>query len=105
MEIPHEAFEAWRSVCTIPRVDHITHLGGISPLDWQTKPCKRAVNLAGTEYVDLACRGLTFVPLDCASWLLWREADGPINVFEASTGLFTLLTGQEPPFEEALNWL
>ena len=53
----------------------------------------------------MACRGLTFVPPDCASWLLWREADGPLNVFEALPGLFPLLTGQEPPFEEAIDWL
>ena len=55
--------------------------------------------------MDLACQGLTFVPPDCASWLFWREADGPINGFEASTGLFPLLTSRELPFEEALDWL
>ena len=60
---------------------------------------------AGTEYIDLACRGLTFSPPDCAAYNIQREADGPINIFEASTGLFPLLTGREPPFEEALNWL
>ena len=31
--------------------------------------------------------------------------DGPANVFEASEGLFPLLTSQEPPFEAALDWL
>ena len=31
--------------------------------------------------------------------------DGPVNVFEASAGLFPLLTGREPPFEAALDWL
>ena len=31
--------------------------------------------------------------------------DGPANVFEASAGLFPLLTGREPPFESALDWL
>ena len=45
-----------------------------------------------------------FVLLDCASWLLLREADGPLNVFEASTGLYPLLTGKENPFKEALDW-
>ena len=44
-------------------------------------------------------------PPDCASWILRREVVGPINVFEALTGLFPLLTGREPPFEEALDWL
>ena len=31
--------------------------------------------------------------------------DGPANIFKASTGLFPLLTGREPPFEAALDWL
>ena len=39
------------------------------------------------------------------SWFLWREADVPLNVFEALKGLFPLITGQEPPFKEALEWL
>ena len=46
-----------------------------------------------------------FVPPDCASWIIHREADRPLNVFEESTGLFPLLTVQETPFEEALYWL
>ena len=32
VEIPDEAFAARRSVCAVPRVDHMTHLGGISLL-------------------------------------------------------------------------
>ena len=92
VEIPYKAFAARQSVRTVPKVDHVTHLGGVSPLDWQTKPCERAVKSAGTEYVDFAFQGLTFVPPDCASWLLRREADGPLNVFKASTGLFPLIT-------------
>ena len=103
VDIPTEAFVACRSVRAVPRVDHATRLWGISLLDWQTKPCKRSAKSAGTEYVDLAFRELTFVPLYCTSWLLRREADGPLNVFEASTGLLPLLTGREPPFEEALD--
>ena len=81
VEILDKAFAAWRSVCAVPRVDHVTHLGGISPPDWQTKPCERAVKMVGTGYVDLDCRGLTFIPPYYAAWLLQREADGPINVF------------------------
>ena len=34
-----------------------------------------------------------------------REAEGPLNVFEVSKGLFPLMTGREPPFEEAFGWL
>ena len=103
VEIPHNLFAARRSVRTVPRVDHITHLWGISPLDWQMKPCERSAKSAGIEYVDLACRGLMFVPPDCTSWILWREVDRPLSVFEASTGLFPLLTGREPPFSHKLR--
>ena len=86
-------FAAWRAVSTVPRIDHVAHLGGISPRDWQTKPCERASKTAGEESLNLACRGLAFLPVDCAAWLLGREADGPVNVFEASAGLFPLLNG------------
>ena len=55
--------------------------------------------------MDLASQGLTFSPPDCADWLIQREAEGPLNVFKASKGLFPLLTGREPPFEETLDWL
>ena len=105
VEIPDEDFAAQRSICTVPRVNRMTHLGGISPLDWQTNPCKRSAKSAGTEYVYLDFRVLTFVPPDCASWLLQREADVPLNVSGALIRLFPLLTGQEPPLEEALQCL
>ena len=93
VDIPDEAFVAQHTVSAVPRVDHVTHLGGISLLNLKTKPCKRDVKSAETEYVDLDCQKLTFPPPDCASWILRREADGPLNVFEASAGLFPLLTG------------
>ena len=38
VEIPPDLFVAWNSVRTMPRVDRITNLGGISLLNWQTKP-------------------------------------------------------------------
>ena len=104
-EIPNKAFTSRCSVHAVPRVDNVNHLGGISTLDWHTKPCERDVKSAGTEYVELACQGLTFIPQDCASWLLRREPDGPLNVFKALAGLFPLLTVREPPFGEALDWL
>ena len=53
----------------------------------------------------MACWGLAFLPADCASWLLGRSMDGPANVFESLAGLLPLLTGREPPFEAALDWL
>ena len=88
MEILPDFSAARRSVCAVPCMDHIVHLGGISPRNWQTKPCKRAAKAAGTKHVNLACRGLAFLPSDCADWILGREADGPANVFEALAGLF-----------------
>ena len=93
VDIPDKAFLAQRSVRFMPQLDLVTHLGGISPLYWQTKPCERSVNNVGTEYMDLACQRLTFVPLNCAYSLLQREADGAINVFEALKDLFPLRTG------------
>ena len=104
-ELLHNFFAARRSVCAVPRIDHVAHLGGISPRDWLTKPCKRAAKEAGTDHINLACLGLKFLPADCAACLLGVSMDGPVNVFEASAGLFLLLTSQEPPFEAALDWL
>ena len=54
VEIPFEFFAARRSVCAVPQVNHVTCLGGISPLDWQTNICERSAKSEGTEYVDLA---------------------------------------------------
>ena len=48
---------------------------------------------------------MTSNPLDCASWLLKMLEYGPLNILSTSKGLFTILTVQEPPFEEALDWL
>ena len=92
-KIPPNFFTARRSILTVMRVDHIALLEGISLFDWQMNPCKRAEKWAGTYYVVLACRGLAFLPLDCASWLLGRESYVPVNFFEASTGLFPMLSG------------
>ena len=47
VDIPHGDFSARRSVRTVPRVDHITHLEGISLLYWHMNPCKRAAKSAG----------------------------------------------------------
>ena len=34
LEIPHEAFAARRCISAMPLVDHVNHLGGISPPNW-----------------------------------------------------------------------
>ena len=91
MEIPPDLSAARRSVFAVPQEDHISHLGGISPLNWQKKPSDRAV---GTDHVNLDCRGMALFPVDCVDWLLEKEADVPVNVFEASTGLFPMITGR-----------
>ena len=70
VEIPHETFAVRSSVCAVLRVDHITHLGVVSPPDWHTRPCERAGKTAGAYHIDLACWGLSFVYLDSAAWLL-----------------------------------
>ena len=38
-ELLPDFFTARRAVRTVPRIDQVAHLGGISPRDWQTKPC------------------------------------------------------------------
>ena len=104
-ELFPDFFAARHAVRAVPRIDHVAHLGGISPRDWQTKPCESAAKAARDDHLNLACRGLAFLPTDYAAWLLGREADGPVNVFKASAGLFPLLNGREPPFEAALDFL
>ena len=73
--------------------------------NWQTKPHERAAKAVGIDHINLACRGLAFLPTDFAAWLLGVSMDGPVNIFEASAGLLPLLTGREPPFEAALDFL
>ena len=62
IELLPDFFAARRAVCTVPRMDHIAQLGGISPREWQTKPCERAAKAAGDDSLNLACRGLAFLP-------------------------------------------
>ena len=105
MDIPNKAFAEWRSVHAVPQVDHVTCLGGISPTYWQTMPCDWAGKTAGSDYLDLDCRSLTFVPPDCAAWLLDMKEDRPLSILSSFKSLFTLLTRLYPPFKEALDWL
>ena len=58
--------------------------------------------LEGGRY--LACHGLTLVPPYCAARIIGAE-EQDLNIMTVSQELFPLLTGQAPPFEEALNWL
>ena len=48
LEISDKAFAVQRTVFVVLQFNHVTHLWGIYPLDWQTKPCKRAVKSVGT---------------------------------------------------------
>ena len=79
------------------RVEHVTYLGGISYTKWKTRPCEKAGKTSGVDYCDLDFRWLTFVPPDCAAWLLYMEEDRPLNFLYTSKGLFPLLTGRENP--------
>ena len=56
--------------------------------------------MAGSEYLDLACQGLTCFSPDCAFWLLDMEEDGPLNVYAVFRGFLPMLTVQELPFQE-----
>ena len=79
MEITNKAFSARRSFHTVPILDHVMDLGVISPPYLQTMPCERLGNTAGLDYLDLDFRrGATFVPPECASWLLEMEEDGSL---------------------------
>ena len=62
MEIPKKAFSAWHSICAMPQVDHVAHLGGIYPPDRQKIPCDRAGKTSGADRRDLDFRGLNFAP-------------------------------------------
>ena len=59
MEIPPDFFVTRHSVCAVPRSYNTAHLGGISLLDWQTKPCKnsreetRQLGLQGNGVISL----------------------------------------------------
>ena len=90
VDISPDFFAARRSVRALLCVDHIARLGVISLLDWQTEPRDQAV---GPDHINLACRGMAFFPSYSVAWLLWREADGPVNVFDALVGLLPMLTG------------
>ena len=60
--IPVISFAVLRVIGTVPREEHIFHVEVLLLSYWQTRPCERASGKA--EEQDLACRGLTFLPLD-----------------------------------------
>ena len=91
VELPVESFVVRRFLRTIMRDDHVSHMGGVAPPAWQSMPCKRA---AGGR--NLACLGLSFVPLYCTSWILGVE-DQELNIVAVSQGIPPLLNGQAPP--------
>ena len=88
VEISHKAFLERLFVHAVPLVAHITHLGRISPPDWNMRSCKSASETAGADYLNLGCRRLTFVPPDCVAWLLEMEEDRLLNFLSASKGFF-----------------
>ena len=62
VEIVHKSLVARRSIHAMPRVDHVSHLGGISPPHWQTILFERVGKIAGAEHYNVDCRGLTLAP-------------------------------------------
>ena len=98
-EILVASFGALRAVNVISRDNHRVHLEGFPPSGLQTMPCKRASSKE--ERQSLSCQGLIFLPPDAASPLFFL--DGSAGAF--SKELSPLLADQEPPYEEALNWL
>ena len=69
VELTSEAFAVRHSLRAVPPADHVLCLRGVSPPDWKLMPCKQVGKLS-TGSCDLACRGLTFAPLDCAAWTI-----------------------------------
>ena len=98
-KIPVASFEAQRAVSAMSRGDHWVHLEGVSPSGWQMTPCERASGKG--EGRSLSCQGLTFLPLYETAPLFNLEES--VGMF--SKELFPVLSGQEPPYKEALNWL
>ena len=49
--------------------------------------CMRAGKTSGSEYLDLSWQELTFVLLNCVSWLLEIKEDGLMNIFAVSRGI------------------
>ena len=80
-----DTFGVWRSVCAVPRVEHVSHLEGATPSVWKVTPCKREVNLSEGG-LDLACRRLKFVSPDGSTRLL----DTSSNITEAIQIFFPL---------------
>ena len=54
VELPMDAFRVQRSIRTVPRADHVSHLEGVTPSVWQATPRKR-VEKAAEGRRDLAC--------------------------------------------------
>ena len=85
-EIPVASFAVRHAVCAVLRKEHLVHVEGIPLPIWQTKPFNRSVKNIDSQ--DLACQGLTFLPLDSASCLIGIGD----NISEASCLLFPLIT-------------
>ena len=62
-------FAVWRAAHAVPQAHHIIHLGGVTPLVCQSISCKQAGKIMPDGH-DLAFQGLTFMPLDGATYIL-----------------------------------
>ena len=70
-EILVNSFAAHRGVSAMLQEDHIVHLEGVSPSNWQTTPCERSSRKAKVR--NLAFRGLNFLSPDAAALLIHLE--------------------------------
>ena len=98
-EIPVASFAVQCIVSAVPWDYQIVHVEGVSTLSWRSTPCERASGKS--EGRNLAYRGLTFLRLDVAAPLVNVEG----NIAEVSRLLFPRISGPEPTYKEALNWL
>ena len=98
--LPVDTFSVRRSMRAVPRADHISHLEGVSPSDWQAMLYNR-VRKEAEGGRNLYFLVITFVTPDSASHLI----DASRNIVDVGQFLFPILVSWAPPFEETLDWL
>ena len=75
----------------VPQADDVIHLGRVSLLNRKLVTCERVGKIL-TGGCDLAGRGLTSVPQNCAASILGKAEKQEITTAETRQGLSPLLT-------------
>ena len=83
-DIPVVSLMVWCAISAVPREDHVVHVEGIPPSNFQIMSCKRAGRKEDRR--DLAFQGLAFLPPDVEACLL----GAPQNIAEAYQLIFLL---------------